>query len=292
MLSCLRNLLIAVVAFSAGVSNAAPTLADEGASVIAARGLAKRATLTCSSSASQLKFITDAYAFPASHLALSNRMYTLATRRPRPWRQSHRRSSPTVGRPIPCTFLTSATRRSRRFKLSLTRSPPRTRPTSNSSAARTPTPAACVGLARVPLPTRASTGSAAQRTITARSSECQRSCTPPVVSDRGAPEISFCPQWFNNANLAQFCAGSSPPRASTVVHELTHAMSHTHDCVSIIVDNPLCVLITSLYDCLDSSGGCANARSLAASDPAKAALNAESYGVRTALLKAKYNTRI
>jgi hypothetical protein len=197
-----------------------------------------------------------------------------------------------VGRPIPCTFLTLATRRSRRFKLSLTRSPPRTQPTSNSSAARTTTPAACVGLARVPLPTRASTGLAAQRTIMARSSECQRSCTPSALSDRGAPEISFCPQWFNNANLAQFCAGSSPPRASTVVHELTHAMSHTHDCASIILDNPLCFLTALASHDLDSSGGCANARSLAVSNPAKAALNAESYGVCVALLKARYSPRI
>jgi hypothetical protein len=62
----LRNLLIAAVALNAGMSNAAPALPDEEASAIAARGLAERATLTCSSSASQLKFMKDAYEFSFS----------------------------------------------------------------------------------------------------------------------------------------------------------------------------------------------------------------------------------
>ncbi|KAJ7912275.1 hypothetical protein B0H13DRAFT_1874952 [Mycena leptocephala] len=68
----------------------------------------------------------------------------------------------------------------------------------------------------------------------------------------------FCPAFYNETALSDVCSeNASGSQASTVVHEMTHALGHTSDYPPY---------------------GCANARALALSNPTEAVNNAENYG--------------
>ncbi|KAJ7887982.1 hypothetical protein B0H13DRAFT_2342160 [Mycena leptocephala] len=77
----------------------------------------------------------------------------------------------------------------------------------------------------------------------------------------------FCPLFYHEAALSDVCSeNASGSQASTVVHEMTHALGHTSDYPPY---------------------GCANARALALSNPTEAVNNAENYGCfSTAVYKA------